>query len=758
MQLTRLYLRNYRVFEDELELALPPGLVGIYGANGTGKSCLVESIRWTLFGKSRTDKGDVRTSGVNAECTTEVEFEHEGHLYLVRRTISGVNSTVRAEAHADRLQVAEGPRDTAAYIHSVLGMDDSAFRASVFAEQKQLTAFSLQAPNERRKLVLQLLGITPLDSARDLARRDARAVSDQYEHLRAVLPDVNALETAAGEAEQRAVDAEAAVAPAAAGLDTARAELESAQARFDALDAVGREHDALVAEGKGVRAEQERATERVEALKGELATLDQAAERRAALAPEVQGLAQAEARLALVESVIDAERRLEALPVEPEPPEPDEAAHDAARAEADAVRRALAELDGRLSGVVAEASRARNAVARAGELTPGAECPTCGQALGEAFEQVLAHRNAELREVEGRAAELQAERVARAAAVAAADRDLQQRAAALKVAQRARAAWEKVRDRRQEAETALSAAATKLDPPLADGEAVVLVEEVRRRKQAAEESHVLDGRLQRLDIARREFETERERAAEAAGRREALLEKVRSLGFSREQLDVARSARTTAATALEAASSRSHAAQLTATQARAEADAAATRLADGRDQHARIGALGEEVRHLGRTAELLSSFRNEVVGSVGPMLSLQAAELFGELTDHRYDALQVDPDTYEIRISDGGIAHGMDRFSGSEKDLANLALRVAISEHVRFQSGGAVGLLVLDEVFGSLDPDRKARMLAALERLRARFRQVLVVTHDADIKEELPNAIQVRETVPGRATAVLVGA
>jgi exonuclease SbcC len=98
----------------------------------------------------------------------------------------------------------------------------------------------------------------------------------------------------------------------------------------------------------------------------------------------------------------------------------------------------------------------------------------------------------------------------------------------------------------------------------------------------------------------------------------------------------------------------------------------------------------------------------------------------------------------------------MDRFSGSETDLANLALRVAISEHVRFQSGGAVGLLVLDEVFGSLDPDRKARMLMALERLRGRFRQVLVVTHDSDIKEELPNAIQVVETAPRRATARVV--
>ena len=177
--------------------------------------------------------------------------------------------------------------------------------------------------------------------------------------------------------------------------------------------------------------------------------------------------------------------------------------------------------------------------------------------------------------------------------------------------------------------------------------------------------------------------------------------------------------------------------------------AAETRLADGRAQHADLADLAERSRHLGRLGDLLSDFRNNVVATVGPRLAAQAAELFAELTDRDYDQLEVDPETYEIQIRDGGRTYGMDRFSGSEIDLANLALRVAISEHVRFQSGGAVGLLVLDEVFGPLDDERKERMLLALERLKGRFRQVLVVTHDTAIKEQLPNAIQV-EKLPGR--------
>src|SRR3954449_11407965 len=99
MRITRLYLRNYRVFGDELDLPIPAGLVGIYGANGSGKSTLVESIRWSLFGKARTPKEEGRTSEVKDECVTEVEFEHEGNVYLARRVLTGINSTPKAEAH-----------------------------------------------------------------------------------------------------------------------------------------------------------------------------------------------------------------------------------------------------------------------------------------------------------------------------------------------------------------------------------------------------------------------------------------------------------------------------------------------------------------------------------------------------------------------------------------------------------------------------------------------------------------------------------
>ena len=57
MLLTRLYLRNFRVYEDALDLALPPGLVGIYGVNGAGKTHAAGGRPLDPVGQGPDEKG-----------------------------------------------------------------------------------------------------------------------------------------------------------------------------------------------------------------------------------------------------------------------------------------------------------------------------------------------------------------------------------------------------------------------------------------------------------------------------------------------------------------------------------------------------------------------------------------------------------------------------------------------------------------------------------------------------------------------------
>ncbi|HUF32701.1 MAG TPA: SMC family ATPase [Acidimicrobiales bacterium] len=753
MRLTRIRLRNYRVYADELDLEIPAGLVGIYGANGAGKSALVEAIRFSLYGRSRTSLDEVRTTGVGGEALAEVEFEHEGHLYVVRRTISGINHTVKAEAHWNGQQVAEGARDVATYVQSVIGMDDTAFRASVFAEQKQVAAFSGQTPQKRRDLVLRLLGITPLDKAREAARADARNARADHERLQARLPDVEALQAALAAAQARADEAEGAATVAEGTAAEGRTALEVAEARFEQVDDLRRLHEELVADGRGVRDALDTAEERVTSLTTELADLAEAADRLAELAPAVERLPELDERLGLLRAVAEAEVALQRIPELVEPPTPDDAPVAAARDSARTAAETVAEAAARLAGAEAGLVRASEAAERTAQLAGEGDCPVCGQELGESFEQAQAHRAQEVAVAETSVADQRAALSAARAAAADAELALAGAETALKEAQAARSAYDVAAERRAAALERVAEAIAAAGREPEEGELVALATELAVCQAAAAESQRLAGRLERRAAVEEQLEVARLRVVESTERRQVLLDKVTSLSFAPDDLAAARTARDDERARSRAADDAANAARIGAVQARGAAETAATTLEAGREQHRSIADLADTSRHIGRLADLLSDFRNQVVQTVGPRLAAHAADLFAELTDNEYDRLEVDPETYELQIRDAGILHGIDRFSGSETDLANLALRVAISEHVRFQSGGAVGLLVLDEVFGPLDSDRKERMLLALERLRGRFRQVLVVTHDAEIKEQLPSAIEVIKLPGRRATA-----
>jgi DNA repair exonuclease SbcCD ATPase subunit len=152
---------------------------------------------------------------------------------------------------------------------------------------------------------------------------------------------------------------------------------------------------------------------------------------------------------------------------------------------------------------------------------------------------------------------------------------------------------------------------------------------------------------------------------------------------------------------------------------------------------------------------LLDGFRDHLVARIGPELSREAEALFRDLTNHEYEDLKIDEDTLAINIADAGAWFGMERFSGSEGDLANLALRAAISTHLSRMSGADVGMMVLDEVLASLDVERKDLFVQTMGKLAERFNQLFVITHAEQVKDQFPAQIEVRKIGRRRSTAEL---
>ena len=82
--------------------------------------------------------------------------------------------------------------------------------------------------------------------------------------------------------------------------------------------------------------------------------------------------------------------------------------------------------------------------------------------------------------------------------------------------------------------------------------------------------------------------------------------------------------------------------------------------------------------------------------------------------------------------------------SGGEEDLANLVLRLAISQMIAERAGQSFSLLILDEVFGSLDEARRLNVVELLRGLQDRFEQVILITHIEPVREGLDRVISVR--------------
>jgi exonuclease SbcC len=82
--------------------------------------------------------------------------------------------------------------------------------------------------------------------------------------------------------------------------------------------------------------------------------------------------------------------------------------------------------------------------------------------------------------------------------------------------------------------------------------------------------------------------------------------------------------------------------------------------------------------------------------------------------------------------------------SGGEQDIANLCLRLAISQMIAERAGQSFSLLILDEVFGSLDESRRQNVVELLRGLGDRFEQVILITHIEQVREGLDRVISVR--------------
>lgn len=781
MQLLRLSLQNFRQHE-RTTLELGPGLLAVVGPNGSGKTTLLEAIAWALYGSAaaRGTKETIKRRGAppRAKVEVELEFVLGIHTYRLTRTLTN------AELAQDGQVIANSGGAVTERIQSLLGMAREEFFNTYFTGQKDLAVMASMTPAERGRFLSRVLGYEKLREVQDrlrLRRSERRAELAGIEQGLADPGELESVLTRATESLEVArfrrdaatnrrttvSEATAALEPewlaaqerrtAWQGLDgerrVAEGQVLASRAAFEALDRelaaaldAQRKLEPLalaLVEWPTLLAERElldRAAAEVTARSQVVARRDQAAARRTAIVEELVGLATDDAVQELRTARTAAVARRDSL---------DERVGERRTRWNQDEQEARTKLDFYLERYK-ELDEQITAIQKAG---PDGICPFCQRPLGQDAEHTLDLLGAQMEETK------------------ASGRYYRQRVEQLRAAPEEVTALEAERQAAVAGLQSVTEAVAKAESQLVRrarlGEELAALErELERLEQGltgpaasydAARHQTVRNRLAELEPLRRQHDqlvglaaraatlvvdaaAAEQRATAVEGAHTELLRRIEALAWDALAFAALEQRVVGMQTELQQANVDLAGATAEVEGATQMREAALARQADRAAKAEVARKLAHDLERWNELDRAFGELRTELNQQLRPDLRERASAFLQELTRGRYDDLELNEEYVATVVEDG---EAKPVISGGEEDVVHLALRLAISQMIADRAGQPLSLLVLDEIFGSLDEERRQAVVDLLRAVADRFPQVIVISHIEGLRDAFDRVVRV---------------
>jgi exonuclease SbcC len=199
-------------------------LACLTGANGHGKSALLDAMTWALWGKARAKRDDELIHLGESEMEVEFTFGLGDVVYRVLRKRDSAKRgrtllDIQVQHDGAFRSIAEPTvRATQAAIIRLLRMDYDTFTNSAFLLQGKADAFTTRTPAERKRVLGEILGLSLYDEYEGRAKDRGKQKDREVAELEGTLRDIDRelarqpeYEVELGEAEVRVAELSASV-------------------------------------------------------------------------------------------------------------------------------------------------------------------------------------------------------------------------------------------------------------------------------------------------------------------------------------------------------------------------------------------------------------------------------------------------------------------------------------------------------------------------------------------------------------------
>lgn len=795
-----LHLQNYRRFKN-LDLDLPENLVGIVGNNGSGKTTIVEAIGWCLYGNRirRTDKQDIRSQFCNPSdmCSVDMVFQCGEHEYRISRQLKGKSAITEAAIYLNAGEEPEAVQERGVneYVENLLNLDYRSFFISVFARQRDLAALSTLQPEERRKSIARLINIESIDRARNRIRadrstnearksgiesslKDEKALREQRKQLKL---ELNAVVKSQKELKDQLTALQKEYQTFKAdyqALEKLRDQFQQVQARIEKWDERKSNFEAQRTRYLKQIDSIKKAEKELQNLKPQLADYKRIQKEKERLdkesnkyfelkgkQDEMQRLTQRFTREQVNLTRLDEELK-SLIGIDKKVSEQDETINKLEQ-QRESLRQELSRIQGQKASVKDKGVEIKSKKAKIDDLGSESPCPVCTRPLKDHYEQVITEFENELKALRHQYLQFDQSEKDIQAKIGQVDSELKNHKKlrdGLLQAQEQFRERDKQRKQNQENMTETDQSIKKLKGEITALGKVDFEEKkhqemkknFKKLTELREQYLKFEEQVKRLPDLQQEIDQIDGTLKDLQTEIQAEMERKKELGFDEIKFQRLKQRVEKKQNEVETVKDDIHKAEQEIIKICKDKDHVANELSTIQKLQEEIKEIKEEIVYLKALDRHFGNFRQELSGRIRPIIASRASELLHLTTQGRYSIMELDED-YNLYLYDQAMRFPLARFSGGEQDLANLCLRIAISQVVAERSGRSqINFIVLDEIFGSQDEQRKDLILTALQQLYSQFRQIFIITHVEGIKDALPVVVSVREKSLEESAAVMM--